>query len=76
MTLYQWKRRLCAKEEDRAEFETPRSIGLVEVSLESPRSAGKDDPFVIRLSNNRCVEIPRSFDPAELIRLLEILEAC
>ena len=76
-TLYQWKRRLSAEEEDRAEFETPRSMGLVELSLEGPQqSGGKEEQFVIRLGNDRCVEVPRHFDGTELIKLLEILETC
>ena len=51
-------------------------MGLVEVSLEGRRSIGKAENFVIRLGNDRCVEVPRRFEGADLIRLLELLEAC
>ena len=73
-TLYQWKRRLSV-EEDRAEFETPRSMGLVEVSLEGCSSTGEAGHFVVRLGN-RWVEVPRRFEDADLLRLVAILEAC
>ena len=75
-TLYQWKRRLSEDEEDRAEFETPSSMGLVEVAVEGLPSTGRQEPLIIRLGRNRFVEVPRRFDDADLIRLLEILEAC
>ncbi len=73
-TLYQWRRRLSA--EDAAEFETPRSHGLVEVPLEDPPSDGKEAPIVVRLNSGRYVELPRRFDDADLIRLIAILESC
>ena len=77
-TLHQWKRRLSAEEEeeDRAEFETPRSMGLVEVSVEDPSSSDKAENFVVRLDHGRCVEVPQRFNDAGLIRLLQLLESC
>jgi transposase-like protein len=75
-TLYQWKRRLSADDEGSAELETPRSLGLVEVSLESHRSIGREENFVVRLGNGRLVEVPQRFEDSDLIRLLEVLEAC
>ena len=73
-TLYQWRRRLSA--DDAAEFETPGSLGLVEVAIEGRPSAGAVGPIVVRLGHGRCVELPRRFDDDDLIRLLEILESC
>ncbi len=73
-TLYQWKRRLSA--EDGGEFETSRSLGLVEVSLDDRERAGDSVPFVVRLGHDRCVEVPRRFDDQDLIRLVGILESC
>jgi len=73
-TLYQWRRRLSA--DDAAEFETPGSLGLVEVAIEDRSSAASVDPIVVRLGNGRCVELPRRFEDDDLIRLLEILESC
>ncbi len=75
-TLYQWKRRLSAEEEDRAEYETPSSMGLVEVSLEGPSSSDNAENFVVRLDDGRCVEVPQRFNDAGLIRLLQLLESC
>ena len=73
-TLYQWKRRLAA--EDAAEFETPRSHGLVEVSIEDRPSACESDPIVVRLGRDRCVELPSRFEDDDLIRIVAILESC
>jgi transposase-like protein len=73
-TLYQWKRRLSA--EDPGEFETPASLGLVEVSIEDRPSHAASGPVVVRLGNGRCVEVPKQFDDDDLIRLIEILESC
>ncbi len=73
-TLYQWRRRLSA--DVAAEFETPGSLGLVEVSIEDRSPAKAVDPIVVRLGRGRCVELPRRFDDDDLIRLLEILESC
>jgi len=73
-TLYQWKRRLSA--DDLAEFETPRSLGLVEVSIEDPPLAVASGPIVVRLGRGRCVELPSRFDDEDLIRLIEVLESC
>lgn len=72
-TLYQWKRRLSA--DDDAEFETPRSLGLVEVHVEgvSDEAGG---PIVVRLGRGRCVEVPRRFDDEDLLRIVELLESC
>ena len=76
-TLYQWKRRLCV--EDHAEFETPASFGLVEVSVEDRSSARSSDDaghLVVRVGEGRCVEVPPRFDDAELMRLITVLESC
>lgn len=73
-TLYQWKRRLSA--DDAADFETPGSLGLVEVAIEDSTRSGSVDPIVVRLKHGRCVELPSRFDDDDLIRLLEILESC
>jgi hypothetical protein len=73
-TLYQWKRRLSA--DDAAEFETPRSLGLVEVALDSLPPTRPTDPIVVRLGRDRYVELPSRFDDEDLIRLIEILESC
>lgn len=70
-TLYQWKRRLA----DYAEFETPRSLGLVEVSVKRGPSERTASPFVVRLGD-RCVEVPQQFDDEDLIRLIGVLESC
>ncbi|MCP5039936.1 MAG: hypothetical protein GY944_02830 [bacterium] len=71
-TLYQWNRRLSS---EAAEFETPVSMGLVEVAIGERPSDSTTEPIVVRLGN-RCVELPRRFDDEDLIRLIEILEAC
>ena len=76
-TLYQWKRRLCA--EDHAEFETPASFGLVEVSVEDRSSAKSTDDaghLVVRVGEGRYVEVPPRFDDGELMRLIAVLESC
>ena len=72
-TLYQWKRRLSP--DDHAEFETPRSLGLVEVSLPG-RPQTESGPVVVRLSSGRYLEVPRRFDDDDLIRLVQLLESC
>ncbi len=74
-TLYQWKRRLSA--EDTAEFETPRSLGLVEVTIEDqPRVCAESSSIVVQLSGDRRVEVPRGFDDNDLVRLISLLESC
>ena len=74
-TLYQWKRRLSA--EDAAEFETPRSLGLVEVTIEEqPRTGAESSPIVVQLSSGRRVELPKGFDDSDLVRLISLLESC
>ncbi len=73
-TLYQWKHRLSAQ--DACEFETPTSLGLVEVSIEDRPSDAAPGAIVVRLGNDRCVEVPKQFDDDDLIRLIELLESC
>lgn len=77
-TLYQWRRRLSSEEQ--AEFDTPRSFGLVEVFSEVQPPAGSPaetaGPLVVRLGAGRCVEVPSRFDDGELMRLITVLESC
>ena len=74
-TLCQWRHRLS--EEDASEFETPASLGLVEIAIEDRPSEATPGAIVVRLGNDRCVEVPRQLDDDDdLIRIIELLESC
>ena len=75
-TLYQWRRRLAAEVEVDAEFETPTSLGLIEVCVSDDMPAEQGAPLVVRLRSGRCVEVPPRFRDADLIRLIELLDRC
>ncbi len=73
-TLYQWRRRLSAEVEP--EFETPASLGLIEVCVEGAAPTEPGAPIVVRLGRGRYVEVPPRFEDDDLIRLIELLERC
>ena len=73
-TLYQWKRRL------RRPVAPPPQLaaGLVQVRVRpAEASPGESCPaFVLRLGQERAVEVPTGFDAEELARLIEVAVAC
>jgi len=71
-TLYLWKRRLSARAN--AKSETPKP-GLVELVLERDRG-DSTSPFVVRLGEDRSLEVSPGFDDTELRRLMQVLESC
>lgn len=73
-TLYQWKRRLSAQSADASRSQ--RSTGLIQVSLDRAPLADESPGFVVRLADDRRVEVPVDFDGDALHRLLAVLETC
>ena len=72
-TLYQWRRRLVA-----APDADLQAAGLVRVRVgrgEEPLSKGSRS-VVLRLGENRSVEVPDGFDADELARLIEVVATC
>lgn len=74
-TLYHWKRRL-AEENSTAPASRARRGGLIEVAINDEVPTAGPDGFVVRLKQERCVEVPRDFEASALQRLIEVLEAC
>ena len=74
-TLYQWRRRLAR---DRRSPDAA-ATGLVRVRVErgiGQRDEERVDGLVVRLARGRSIVVPAGFDAEELVRILEVLEAC
>ena len=75
-TLYQWKRRLSAA----PGVDLQPASGLVQVHVrrsrraDQPREAGRS--VVLRLGEDRSIEVPDGFDADELARLIAVVVAC
>lgn len=75
-TLYQWRRRLSAARAGDGRCQ-PSPKGLVEVTVDSRRMApGDTKSYVVRLGAERSIEVPGTFDDAELRRLVTVIESC
>lgn len=73
-TLYSWRRRLRP-----AETTEGAARGLVRVRVRREAAVemgGQETGLVIRVGRGRAVELARGFDAEELVRVLEVLEAC
>lgn len=70
-TLYQWRRRLTTPSRRTGGV----ASGLVRVQVARGGEALRGT-LVVRLNSGRGIEVPRGFDPEELSRLIEVLEAC
>ena len=74
-TLYQWKRRLSVSAQ-RSGASRSQATGLIQVSLRRESFPDEGPAFVVRLTGERCVEVPADFDGDALHRLLGVLETC
>lgn len=72
VTLYDWKRRL----RPRVSRSLDSQPGLVQVHVANEVKWEESAPLVLRLRNERSVEIPRGFDALEITRLVKAIEAC
>jgi len=72
VTLYDWKRRL----RPRVDPPVGSQPGLVEVRVAAELKHSESAPLVLRLRNERSVEIRQGFDAQELTRLVKAIEAC
>jgi transposase-like protein len=73
-TLYQWRRRLAR---DRGSDKA--ATGLVRVRVARNIMQGEEEHaarLIVRLSRGRSIEIPAGFEAEELVRVIEVLEAC
>ena len=64
------QRRVARKLASKASASNPIATGLVEV-----QAVSRDERFELELGTGRRLHVPRTFDAAELRRLLEVLEA-
>lgn len=73
-TLYQWKRRLSPAPGDLQ----PTAPGLVQVHVTgAPDHFGEEArSVVLRLGEDRSIEVPDGFDSSELARLIEVVVSC
>ncbi len=73
-TLYNWKRRLRP-----AAAAEGAAGGFVRVRVRREGAAdmdGQETGLVVRVRCGRAIELARGFDAEELVRVLEVLEAC
>ncbi len=72
-TLYSWRRRLESSPPGRQS----EAAGLVRVQVCSDvDQAVTPAALVVRVGNDRAIEIPPGFDAEDLVRVIEVLEAC
>lgn len=72
-TLYNWRRRL----ESRPPGPQGEAAGLVRVQMcRNVDQAVTPAALVVRVGNDRAVEIPPGFDAENLVRVIEVLETC
>ena len=72
-TLYSWRRRL----ESSAPGARGEAAGLVRVRVcRNVDQAVTPAALVVRVGNDRAIEIPPGFDAEDLVRVIEVLEAC
>ena len=73
-TLYQWRRRLAR---DRSSDET--ATGLVRVRVDCAIEQEEEERLVgliVRLPRGRSIVVPSGFDADDLVRVIEVLDAC
>jgi len=75
-TLYQWRRRLSTSDPSEPELERQPTTGLVEVMVQRAPVATQEPSFVVRLGQDRGIEVPSRFDATELQRLITVVESC
>ena len=72
-TLYSWRRRL----ESSPPGPQGEAAGLVRVQVcRNVNHAVTPAALVVRVGNDRAIEIPPGFDAEDLVRVIEVLEAC
>lgn len=74
-TLYSWRRRLESRVSERGSTARGRD-GLIEIALTDGISPEGGGCFIVRLGDDRSIEVPRGFDEADLRRLVAIVGAC
>ncbi len=73
VTLYAWRRRLASP----TALVSKQEHGLVHVKIaEAPATTSSSGTFVLRLGNEPSLEIPPNFITADLVRIVQALDAC
>lgn len=76
-TIYAWRRKLRSLPRSREVREAAAGLVRVRVVDEQPeRGTAHDRPLELRLARGRHLLVPRGFDPAHLVALVNALERC
>ncbi len=73
-TLYRWKKLLAARSLPAPV--TTQGLVRVEVNTAGPIPTSSANSMLLKLRGNRSIVIPSGFDSDDLVRLIEVCDAC